>query len=241
MSKIILFFIALLTLLAFYFSPELVKWLEVSTSIPFDAFAALASAFAFIGMIYTISLQAKELKLQREDLKLTRQEMQETREEIKGQKEAMERQNVDRLFSLLVETYCNSFLSISKNENAHNTLKYSQELTLIVNRTPKDHLSSAPSKFYEYYDSILLSLCNIIDFCEKSYRLTKDLNTAKLILNSIVDPKIKHILSIDLYSDYSSSLFELHTFGVNTIHNTFYKLYERRDLIKEYLSLEVPE
>lgn len=51
----------------------------------FGSFNALVSLLAFIGLIYTIHLQRKDLELQREELKLTR-------EELKKQAEAQEKQ-----------------------------------------------------------------------------------------------------------------------------------------------------
>jgi hypothetical protein len=67
----------------------------------FGGLNALFSGFAFVGLIYAILLQRRELQLQREEL-------EDTRAELKGQKDQLEAQNR----TLLRQTFDNAFFQL---------------------------------------------------------------------------------------------------------------------------------
>ena len=72
----------------------------------FGAVNALFSGLAFVGIIYTVWLQRKELQLQR-------REMEETREELKGQKEQLAAQNE----TLRKQNFENTFFQLLRLHN----------------------------------------------------------------------------------------------------------------------------
>ena len=72
----------------------------------FGSVNALFSGFAFVGVIYAILLQSKELKLQRKELRFTR-------DELEGQKIQMEAQNA----TLIKQNFENTFFELLKIHN----------------------------------------------------------------------------------------------------------------------------
>ena len=72
----------------------------------FGAVNALFSGLAFVGVVFAIILQSKELKLQRRELKFTR-------EELKGQKLQLEAQNV----TLRRQNFENTFFELLRLQN----------------------------------------------------------------------------------------------------------------------------
>lgn len=72
----------------------------------FGSVNAIFSGLAFVGVIYAILLQSKELKLQRKELRFTR-------EELEGQKIQMELQNA----TLVKQNFENTFFELLKIHN----------------------------------------------------------------------------------------------------------------------------
>ena len=72
----------------------------------FGSVNAMFSGLAFVGVIYAILLQSKELKLQRKELRFTR-------DELEGQKIQMEAQNV----TLIKQNFENTFFELLKIQN----------------------------------------------------------------------------------------------------------------------------
>jgi hypothetical protein len=64
----------------------------------FGAVNALFSGLAFVGVVYAILLQRKELKLQREELALTREELKGQRKEFEEQNKTLKKQRFENTF-----------------------------------------------------------------------------------------------------------------------------------------------
>lgn len=98
---IYIFFIANAPVLVSYFYGELEGDKLANAGVFGDsagAVNALFSAFAFIGVIIAIWLQAKELKLQRIELKDTRRELAGQKREFEVQNETLKRQRFENTF-----------------------------------------------------------------------------------------------------------------------------------------------
>ena len=68
----------------------------------FGSLNALFSGLAFLGVIYAIRLQSKELKTQQRELKLQRRVLVLQQEELEGQKGAMQKKTFERTFFQLL-------------------------------------------------------------------------------------------------------------------------------------------
>lgn len=71
----------------------------------FGAVNALFSGLAFASLVYTLTVQRKELKLQRRELALQRDEIKRSTEELAGQKDLMYLQRFDATFFNLVAAH----------------------------------------------------------------------------------------------------------------------------------------
>lgn len=71
----------------------------------FGAVNALFSGFAFVGLIYTILLQKKELSLQRKELQLTRGEMAGQRTQMESQAATLKLQQFESTFFQLLRVH----------------------------------------------------------------------------------------------------------------------------------------
>lgn len=100
----------------------------------FGAANALFSGLAFVGLIYTIILQRKDLALQRKDLRLQRDELALTRSELERQTQQFEEQNK----TLRVQRFENTFFQmLSQFQDVVNNLSYSyQEGRDVVSSLP---------------------------------------------------------------------------------------------------------
>ena len=79
----------------------------------FGAINALFTGLAFVGVIWTIRLQIRELELQRDELRLQREELEATRAEIRGQKEQLQAQNQ----TLQKQNFESSFFQLLSRHN----------------------------------------------------------------------------------------------------------------------------
>jgi hypothetical protein len=89
----------------------------------FGSVNAIFSGLAFVGVIYAILLQSKELQLQRRELRFTR-------EELEGQKMQMEAQNA----TLIKQNFENTFFELLK---IHNDITNGIDLSGSNNRVTK--------------------------------------------------------------------------------------------------------
>ena len=64
----------------------------------FGAVNALFSGLAFVGVIFAIMLQSKELKLQRKELKFTRSELEGQKLQLEAQNTTLRKQNFENTF-----------------------------------------------------------------------------------------------------------------------------------------------
>lgn len=71
----------------------------------FASFSAIVSALAFGGLIYTFSLQRRELQLQREELEATRQELAGQKEQLSLQTQTFQDQSFENTFFQLVNLH----------------------------------------------------------------------------------------------------------------------------------------
>lgn len=71
----------------------------------FGAVNALFSGFAFVGLIYTILLQKRELSLQRKELELTRGEMSGQRAQMESQASTLKLQQFESTFFQLLRVH----------------------------------------------------------------------------------------------------------------------------------------
>lgn len=69
----------------------------------FGGLNALFSGFAFVGVIYAIMLQSKELFLQRNELELTRNELAGQKEQLEAQNKTLKKQNFENTFFALLK------------------------------------------------------------------------------------------------------------------------------------------
>lgn len=91
----ILFAFGLVVLVLWVFYQLIVIWISLPNNSGqygdlFGGLNALFAGFAFVGLIYTILLQRKELSLQREELKLARKELTKQTKVISTQLDAMQ-------------------------------------------------------------------------------------------------------------------------------------------------------
>jgi len=95
-SHLIIGILVVPTLLAIYYFLAQVGFYDLATRGQFgDTFGganSLFSGLAFLGIIYTIFLQRKELSLQREELELTRKELKRTAEAQEKSEKALSKQ-----------------------------------------------------------------------------------------------------------------------------------------------------
>ncbi len=91
---VLILIIVLYSLVVKYFYPEMSD--RGLFGDMFGGINAIFSGLAFLGVIYTILLQSKELKLQREELELTRKELKRTAEAQEKSEKALLKQ-VDSL------------------------------------------------------------------------------------------------------------------------------------------------
>jgi hypothetical protein len=71
----------------------------------FGAVNALFSGLAFVGVIYAILLQGKELKLQRKELRYTRQELKGQKLQLEKQSATLKKQNFENTFFELLRLH----------------------------------------------------------------------------------------------------------------------------------------
>ncbi len=120
----------------------------------FGGFTALFSGFAFVGIIYTIWQQQKQLALQMEELALQRKELELTRNELKRSAEAQEKSEKalnDQVEKLNTAARINGYSTlISFHENMIDRRKANEELV-------QKH-SDFSSQYIETLERILKSL-----------------------------------------------------------------------------------
>lgn len=111
----------------------------------FGAANALFSGLAFVGLIYTIMLQRKDLKMQRHELCLQRKELEMTRDEMKRQTEQQELQT--EMFS--VQRFENTFFQM--------LLQYQEvvnNLTFSFEENGKIEVIKGRELFFESFESV---------------------------------------------------------------------------------------
>lgn len=123
-NKILLFVLVIVILFSIYgicIYYSFSDWQERGTfGDAFGALNALFSGLAFVGIIYTIFLQRKELELQRKELELTRQELKRTAEAQEKSEKALVKQvvSMERTAKLNALNTLLSHYSSDRNNNS---------------------------------------------------------------------------------------------------------------------------
>lgn len=153
----------------------------------FGAVNALFSGMAFLGVIFAILLQSKELKLQRKELKFTREELKGQKLQLEAQNKTLEKRNYENTFFELLRLHndiTNSIDLVSRSGNItkgrdcfrifHNRLKESWRgnISTYKNSDEVEKINKIYLAFYNEHQSEIghyfRSLYNIIKFIDNS-------------------------------------------------------------------------
>lgn len=81
-------------------------WIPTQSGLdPFSPVNALFAGLAFVGLIFAILLQGKELSLQRKELELTRRELEGQKNQLELQNRTLSRQSLEGTFFQLLKTH----------------------------------------------------------------------------------------------------------------------------------------
>ncbi|MCK5124846.1 MAG: putative phage abortive infection protein [candidate division Zixibacteria bacterium] len=167
----------------------------------FGASTSLFSVLAFMGLIYAIFLQKRELGLQREELILQREELVLNRKELagqkkqlQGQKEQMEIQNFEnRFFQLLkIHQQFSQDLLEGKHHTSLNSAASFRRITIRLKKVYSENINSQIGQ-YKVHDIIGTSYARIFNefYPMLSNYMRLLYNIFKLVDNSEVNPNRK--------------------------------------------------
>jgi hypothetical protein len=215
----------------------------------FGGINALFSGLAFVGIIYAVLLQRKELENQREELELQRLELKATRQELAGQKEALEEQNKtletqrfeNKFFQLLnsqreltnslyftvnnqtgIDGFRNTFHSIRGNPSFKDQVRTKDDLPGWLEANEEKYL--LPIK--QYFNS-LKNLWKFLDDSDASYSTIDDISFYSNILKSCLSVYEIFCIGIYCYSRQSDADFKDYVSrfqlmeGLPTTHSKF--------------------
>jgi len=162
----------------------------------FGAVNALFSGLAFIGVIFAILLQSKELKLQRKELKFTRKELKGQKLQLEAQNKTFEKQNFENTFFELLRLHNEITNSIDLVDKIGIITKGRDCFKVFYNRLKKtwgrniapyqgndeaERINNTYLGFYNEYQSEIghyfRSLYNIVKFVDNSEIENKRLYT----------------------------------------------------------------
>ena len=153
----------------------------------FGAVNALFSGLAFIGVIFAILLQSKELKLQRKELKFTREELKGQKLQLEAQNNTLEKRNFENTFFELLRLHneiTNSIDLVDKTNVVtrgrdcfkvfYNRFKktWCRNIAQYQGNTELERINNTYLGFYNEYQSEIghyfRSLYNIVKFVDNS-------------------------------------------------------------------------
>ena len=183
----------------------------------FGAVNALFSGLAFIGVIFAILLQSKELKLQRKELGFTREELKGQKLQLKAQNKTLEKRNFENTFFELLRLHneiTNSIDLVDKTgivtrgrdcfKVFHNRLKktWGRNIAQYQGSDEAERINNTYLGFYNEYQSEIghyfRSLYNIVKFVDNS-----DVENKRLYTNLIRAQLSSYELTLLFYNTLS--------------------------------------
>ncbi len=199
----------------------------------FGAVNSLFSGLAFIGVIFAVLLQKKELELQRKELNLTREEIKGQKEQLKAQNETFQLQNFENTFFQLIRLHNNIVNDLdtgssSKPIRGRDCFEhcYNRILKTIFSRQKK--VSSVTNKHVldESYRRFFIKTQQ-----EFGHYFRNIYSIMKFIDNSNIENK-KHYFDIlkSLLSTYESTILFYHSLSIY-MPSEFKKLFQKYSII----------